>query len=277
MIALFIVFLTLPFLNNIYQRSGDFNLILQPGLMVPFIIFIVLVGLTSGFYPALVLSSFKPVTVLKGAFKSSTGGIQLRKGLVVLQFTISIALIIGTGIVYQQMNYIHTKDLGYNREQIITIPLNGPTVISKGRALRGELERNDAILSSATSNVQMGQQLGRTNILPEGEGDDVNYITSIMVADEKYIPTMQMEILDGRNFSLEFPSDSANAMIVNEALARMLNWENPVGKTLRLETGPEDFTTYNIIGLVKDFHFATIRHKVEPMFMLYGKNTVCFL
>lgn len=271
-IALTMVFFALPVFNNIYQRAGDFEMIFQPGLFVPLLIFIILVGIVSGIYPALVLSAFKPVSVLKGAFKNSSGGIRLRKFLVVLQFTISIALIIGTGIVYQQMDFINNKELGYNREQLITIPLSGENVINKGRVLRSEILRNESVLSAATSNSQLGQQPGRTNIYPEGEGDDANYITSVMAADEEYIPTMEMDLLAGRNFSLDFPSDSANAMIINEALAKMLKWEDPIGKTIRLSDGSEEFNTYTVVGMLKNFHFNTIRHKVEPMFMLYGRN-----
>lgn len=271
-IALLLTYLILPLLNNIYQRSAEFTFIFEPALLIPIIIFIITVGVLSGLYPALILSSYKPAVVLKGPFKNSAGGIRLRRGLVILQFTISIILIIGTGIVFQQMNYINTKDLGYNREQVITIPLNSAGIINKGRILRSELKRNPDIKSVATSSVQMGQQLGRTGIYPEGEGDDVNYITSIMVADEEYIPTMEMEILQGRNFSLDYPSDSSSAMIINEELAKMLNWKEPLGKVIRLQSGEDQYTEYNVIGLVKNFHFATIRHKVEPMFMLYGRD-----
>lgn len=270
-LAIAIVFAVTPWLNNAYQRFADASLLLEVQNLSIMFGFVVLVGLLSGLYPAFVLSAFKPAIVLKGAFKNSESGTQLRKVLVVLQFTISIALMVGTGIVYQQMRFIYNADLGYSRDQVITIQQTGNRV-NNATTLKNELLRNPDITQAGTASVRMGQQLGRTTIIPEGSPSDVNIITSIMVADESFIPTMDMEILDGRNFSLQY--DDSLSMIVNEEMLRLLKWNEGVGKKISLQTGPNptDLTAYNIVGIVKDFHFATIRHKVEPMFMLYNAN-----
>jgi putative ABC transport system permease protein len=178
---------------------------------------------------------------------------------------------VGTGIVYQQMDFINSTDLGYNRDQVITIAQSGQSV---GRAtnLKTELLRNAAIKSVGTSSSRMGQQLGRTGIVPEGSTPDINIITSIMSADETFIPTMDMTMKLGRNFSLNY-GDSLS-MIINEEMMRLLKWDDPVGKKISLQSGPNptDLTAYTVVGVVKDFHFATIRHKLEPMFMLYNAN-----
>jgi putative ABC transport system permease protein len=265
------VFAITPWLNIAYQRFADASVLLQPQNISLQLGFVVIVGLISGLYPAFVLSSFKPAIVLKGAFKNSASGTQLRKVLVVVQFTISIALMVGTGIVYQQMRFIYNADLGYSRDQVITIQQTGNRV-NNATTLKNELLRNPDITHAGTASVRMGQQLGRTTIIPEGSPSDVNIITSIMVADESFIPTMDMEILEGRNFSLQY--DDSLSMIVNEEMLRLLKWNEGVGKKISLQTGPEptDLTAYTIVGIVKDFHFATIRHKVEPMFMLYNAN-----
>ncbi|WP_128545972.1 ABC transporter permease [Larkinella soli] len=274
LLALALAALMLPVLNGIYQRDAGLGALLNPGIILGILGFVVLIGLVSGSYPAFVLSRFRPAVVLKGAFKNTDSGIRLRQTLVIVQFTISIALMVGTGVVFRQMKFIREKDLGFSREQIISIPFKNQQAAARARTLQAELKLNPRVIGTGTTSNKLGQQLGRTNIYPEGKPSTTNYITSIMVVDESFVPTMGMKILKGRNFSLDFPADSASSMLVNEEMARLLNWSDPVGKTVRLQTGPTptDLTAYKVVGLVKDFHFATIRHKVEPLFMLFNRN-----
>ncbi len=269
--ALAIVYSITPVLNSVYQRFADPAVLIQPLNLALLLGLVLFVGVAAGLYPAFVLSAFKPMLVLKGAFKSSSQGVQLRKALVVLQFTISIALMVGTGIVYQQMDFIYSANLGYSRDQVISVALNNRT-INQASTLRTEFLRNPGITAVGTSSTRMGQQLGRTSIFPEGFGNSVNIIASIMNADEHFIPTMGMEMKEGRNFSVDF-DDSLN-MVINEEMTRLLKWNDAVGKKISLQTGPNptDLTAYTVIGVVKDFHFATLRHKLEPMFMLYNRD-----
>ena len=179
---------------------------------------------------------------------------------------------VGTGIVYQQMDFIYSADFGYRRDQIISIQQNGAAV-ERATTFKNELLRNENILSTGTSSNRIGQQLGRTNIFPEGSTSQTNIITSVMSADENFIPTMNMTMVSGRNFSLDY--DDSLSMIINEEMTRLLKWDDPIGRKISIQTGPNvdtDRTAYTVVGVVKDFHFATIRHKLEPLFMLYGKN-----
>lgn len=272
LLAVAAVLVAVPLLNSTYHRFADVTVLMQPQSIAMLAALVLIVGTLAGLYPAFVLSSFKPILVLKGSFKNSAGGIRLRKALVVLQFTISIALMVGTGIVYQQMRFIYTTDLGYNRDQVITLQQNGQ-IVANATTLKNELLHNPNIVAAGTSSSRMGQQLGRTNIFPEGAiSAETNIITSIMVADESFIPTMGIKVTDGRNFSLDY--DDSLSMIINEEMARFLKWKDPVGKKISLQSGAtiNDLTTYTVVGVVKDFHFATIRHKLEPLFMLYNKD-----
>lgn len=274
LLAVGLAVVLLPLLNNIYQRNAGLEILLNPVSMLAIAGFVLLIGLVSGSYPAFVLSRFRPVTVLKGAFKNTDSGIRLRQSLVVIQFTISIALMVGTGVVFRQMRYIQSKDLGFSREQILSIPFKGQAAIGRARTFQAELKQNPNIIGTGTTTNKMGQQLGRTTFVPEGKPTTTSYIASAMAVDESFVPTMDMKVLKGRNFSLDFPADSASSMLINEEMAKLLNWKEPIGKIIRLPSGPDPAgeTPYTVVGLIKDFNFATIRHKVEPLMMLYNKN-----
>jgi putative ABC transport system permease protein len=271
LLAIGLAFISMHFLNNSYQRFANPMQLLEWTNLVYLTGLVLVVGILSGLYPSFVLSSFKPVLVLKGAFKNSQGGIRLRKALVVLQFTISIALMVGTGIVYQQMKFIYNADLGYNRDQVITLALNNQTV-GRGTTLKNELLRNQNIISVGSSSSRIGQQLGRTQIFPEGVSNETNIITSIMAVDDSFTQTMGMTMQGGRPFSEAF-DDSLN-IIINAEMARMLKWDDAVGRTISLQSGPNptDQTAYTVVGVLKDFHFATIRHRLEPLFILNNEN-----
>ncbi len=270
-IAFALTYFSIPLLNNAYQRFADASVLLTPRTILLVVLLVTVVGVLAGIYPAFVLSSFKPITVLKGSFKNSDSGIQLRKVLVILQFTISIALMIGTGIVYQQMQFIYSTNLGYNRDQIISIQQSG-SAVGRAKTLKIELLRNPNITAAGTSSTRIGQQLGRTTVVPEGSDGQTNIVVSTMAADETFIPTMDMKMVAGRSFSLNY--DDSLSMVINEEMVRLLKWNDPIGKKISLQSGPNptDLTPYTVVGVIKDFHFATVRHKLEPMFMLYNEN-----
>ncbi len=272
-IALGLVYFILPVLNSTYHRSADFAWLLTPQVGIGIVSLTLLLGLLAGSYPAFVLSAFKPVDVLKGGFKGVKSGSFVRKGLVVFQFVISISLIATAGVIYRQMDYIHTMDMGYSRDQVVTIQMSTQEMIQRLPVFREKLLAIPGVSGVGTSSVQIGQQLGRNSITPEGTSEDDNYITSVMQADETYIEVMEMQIVDGRNFEKDSQVDSASSLLINEELAAMLQWADPVGKTISLDIGPDgDPTPFNVIGVVKNFNFATIQHPIEPVYLRYGRN-----
>lgn len=268
--SLILVYSSVPILNDIYSRYAEVSWLLTPEFIGLAIAGILLIGILSGLYPAGVLSSFQPSSVLKGSFTSSSKGSVLRHSLVVLQFVISIALLAGTIVVYQQMNYIFNADLGYEREQIITLNAGQFANPDNAETFYQELSNIPGVLSVGASGQQIGSQYGRSGVTPEGISSEENIITSVTNINDTYIPTMGIEMFEGRNFSTQY-ADSGNSVLVNQAFLRMLGWESGTDKTVTFGVNGDNPTTLNIVGVVEDFHFATVRHEVEPLIMFYSR------
>ena len=267
--ALFIAFalvqLVLPAFNNISGKHLSFDV--KP--ILAFIGLGLLVGIVAGIYPAFYLSSFKPIAVLKGNLTTSHKNFSLRSGLVVFQFFISVALIIGTIVVYQQMKYIQNKDLGYNKEQLLTIP-NSYVLGNNEHVFKQQMLQDPRIVNATMSwykpagpsnyNNALAYPLGNNNLVVDGVDFHV---------DENYIPTFGMQIVAGRNFSKDFKSDST-AIILNETAAIAFGWNNTnvVGKTIiRQNSDRGTNVPYHVIGVVKNFNFKSLHEAISPLFM----------
>ena len=181
----------------------------------------------------------------------------MRLVLVVVQFSISIALIIGSGVVFQQIQFIKNKDVGYDRDQVLTISLNAETA-QRFQPLVERLEQSPAILSWSASGNVPGRGMGRTGIQPDGVAQTDPWVVSVMSMDENFLETMGIELVAGRNFSPEFGTDAEQAVILNQAAVEAIGWDDPIGKTFN-----EGRRT--VVGVIADFHFATLRHVVEPI------------
>ena len=255
----------IPFVNEVSGRDlvlGEQNY----AFLIPVLIGVaILTGIFAGIYPAFFLSAFRPIETLKAQFNIGPKGrsAQMRKLLVVTQFTIAIALIICTGIVINQMDYIRNKNLGFNREQLMYLPIRGEEESNSIEQLKSTLAENPQIISAAASSGQTGVSGNQSTRTVAGTNGEVSLMMRISYVDFDLINTMEMELVDGRNFSREFATDTSQAVIINETAVRELGWENPIG----MQFEREDAQPMTVIGVVKDFQYNKMTRKIEPLFM----------
>jgi len=267
--ALVIVSSILPVFNTISGKNLDFSSLLSLRFIISMILVALSAGLISGIYPALYLSAFRPIKVLKGDLSSGMKSGRMRKILVIVQFTLSVFLIIGTVVVYKQLNYMKSKDLGYDREHMFYVNMRGD-IKEHYYTFKEELMKNPQVLGVSASGHQphnIGSNSGGANW--EGKDPELEVLIGYNPVDFDYIETMKIEIKHGRSFSQDHPSDlfrdtTAN-FLINEEVARIMGVENPVDQR---------FSFWNIhgrvIGVMKDWHYHSVRTKIEPLVLVTG-------
>jgi putative ABC transport system permease protein len=271
--ALGLVAVLLPGFNQLSGKQFDLSFLLQGGMVPGILLTGILIGLLAGSYPAFLLSSFRPVSVLKGKWQAGSKSSWLRDTLVTVQFVVSISLIISTIVVYGQLRFMQQKKLGVDKEQVLllhdTYVLEGQT-----QAFKADLKKLTQVESvtlagyvpaGASNSGVDGFQPDRGTVQPE------TYRFSTYRIDEEYLPTLGIKLAQGRNFSKAFPTDTA-AVLINQAAAREFGWKNPIGQRIAtLGNGqPESKRTYTIIGVIKDFHFQSMRQRISPLVMYLG-------
>lgn len=274
LLAVVLVYLALPVFNELSGK--ELNLHFKNNLFLLFGLagFGLVVGALAGSYPAFYLSSFKPVTALKGKISAGKKSIGLRSGLVVFQFCISVILIVGTTVVYQQLKYIQNTKLGFDKDQVLVLHETGR--LDKNEAiLRKQLLQDQRVENVSISGyVPVGPSNGNNNMVYT-EDNSSQLVKAIKYhVDEQYIPTLDMKLEAGRNFSKDFATDSS-ATIINETAAKTFGWgEKALGKTLTgFKNNQGEKITYHIIGIVKDFHFKSLHERISPLMMALGNNS----
>jgi putative ABC transport system permease protein len=274
MLAIVICELALPYFNQLSNKQLQLKDLSLTFFLPLFFGFILLVGFLAGIYPAFYLSSFNPVVVLKGKFSKTTKGKYIRQGLVVLQFCISTILIICTLIIYQQLSFIQNKKLGFNKEQVMLLQ-DTHVLENQAPTFKQKILQLPEVKSASISGyLPVPSARNDMPFFPEGQIQQEKAISmQFWRVDEDYLPTFGMEIVKGRNFSKDFATDS-NAVILNETAVKFFGYENPIGKKIRtfedMKTGK--MTEFKVIGVVRNFHFASMRENISPLCLSLGNS-----
>ena len=249
--------------NHLAGKEISQGIFSQPRYLLLLLGLSVLIGIIAGFYPALVLSSFQPVAVLKGRFSSGMRGIFLRKALVIVQFTIATGLIIATLIVYNQLKYMRSQDLGFNKDQQLILDTRGDSATA---AFKQEVAMIPGVLSTTkSSNVPGGGMYYGAAKLENVRGEMQTMNTNGYLTDYDYIKQFGIGMAAGRDFSRKYSTDSTSAAILNETAVRLLGYSNPaqvIGKRFQ-----EFGITGNIIGVVRDYHVRSLQDKIKPLML----------
>ncbi len=262
LLALVIVELSLPVFNNLtgkdINEASVFNWVVGLGLIG----LVAFTGLAAGSYPAFYLSSFQPIDTLRKKMQSGTRGGILRSSLVILQFTISVILIIATFIVIVQLRFMKNQKLGFKKEQVLAVRIKGDALRQQYDAFKNELKKNASILEAAYSNGIPGRTQTVLTIFLEGMPESVTHTFDFIFADYDFVRTYEIEIAEGRDFSREFGSDKDGAFLINETAAAKLGWGE---ETLRKRIGYSDEVMRPIVGIVKDFHYRSLKEVIGPL------------
>lgn len=258
--AVGIVTLLLPAFSNLSGKELSWSVAGIATILIGLVGITLFTGLVAGSYPAMFLSSFQPARVLKGSLFSRSGGARFRRVLVVAQFALSILLIIGTAVVYQQQNFIKNMRLGWEREHLIYIPLRADTRKSYN-ALKQELIQNPQVLN-VTGASQLPTHIGSNSGGAQWEGKDpeLQILIGFNSVDFDFVETLKIEMAEGRSFDKERTSDQSQAWLVNEEVAKLMNKDSVIGE--RFSHVGMDGT---IIGVMKNFHYQTLKNKIEPL------------
>jgi putative ABC transport system permease protein len=269
-LAVVLVELFLPAFNNLAAKKLDLISIGPWRLLAGLLAIGIYVGIAAGSYPAFFLSSFRPTDVLKSGALRGIRGSLLRRALVTFQFIITIVLFISTMVVNRQMNYMFDKDLGFDKENLVVID-RIYVLDTQIDAFRQELLKNPSIRQASASSAVPGGLIGDNAYLPEGATTDETHAINNMMVDWNFLETYGLELLEGRWFQEDIPTDSF-AIVLNESAVRALSFEDPLNQRLITSFGDNTDDPFSIIGVVKDFNFQSLHQEVRPLVIQFNRG-----
>jgi len=262
--------LLLPAFNELSGKKLTFSLLTDPGILLGIVGIGLLTGLLSGIYPAVVLSSYQPAMVLKGKLQTGIKGSWLRKGLVTFQLIISVIMITGTIVIYNQLSFMRNADMGFDQNNVMVVEIQDTTFRKKTDKFREELLQNPSIIAASISNGAPGGQNGIQVMRVEKDNKMQEYALNLIPCDYNFPELLKLKFVAGRTFNREMGTDKLEAVIINEATANAMGWgKNALGKKIHFgfELDGSGGRMLKVIGVVKDFNFTSLHNKVEPLVM----------
>ena len=276
-LSIVLILILLPKFNLLAGKSFDIHVIYSPVVILSLLAIIIIVGIFGGSYPAFFLSRFSPVTVLKGEITQGSAGSLFRKILVVIQFSVSVIMIICTLVVFRQLNYLKNMDQGFDQQNVIGLQLNGP-MVRKYPVLKQVLSENQNIKYVTSTNTSVGEGSAKVIFQVETDQGMSNRGINFAVVDHDFIETLGIKMVQGRNFQKDMPSDTLTGVVVNETFAKRMNWAEPVGKKVTLGNAPNYFINGRVIGVMKDYHQTGMYNGIESLLLIWRPiNNVVYI
>jgi putative ABC transport system permease protein len=265
-ISIILLMALLPKFNLLAGKSFDLSVIHSPVVLVSLVAVILLVGLLGGSYPAFFLSRFSPVTVLKGEITQGSAGSLFRRILVVIQFAVSVIMIVCTLVVFRQLNYLKKMDQGFDQKNVLSLDLNGP-LARKYPVLKEALLENPGILYVTSTSSRVGEGSGKLLFNVETDQGMTQRGINFAIADHDFVEALGITMVQGRDFQADMPSDTLTGVIVNETFVKRMGWSDPIGK--KVEAGDENTLRARVVGVMKDYHQTGMYNEIESLLLAY--------
>lgn len=269
LIGIILAVLALPLFNRLTNTNLETDLLAKPIVLFSLAFLLVIISSVAGIYPAVFLSRFKSTDVFRNVIRAGKNT-WLRQAMVTTQFALSILLIIGTIIVNKQTHFLVSKDLGFNKDQVAIIQLANTNIEQKHQsaAFIEAIKHIGGVVAVSASNRVPGQSFNGYGIVPEGHTLNEHLLANVLETDVNFASTYSIRLAAGRFFNPQLTTDTANSIVINESMASLLNWKDPVGKKLELYQA----RTGRVIGVMKDFNFASLREKIQPLAIILNDN-----
>jgi putative ABC transport system permease protein len=261
----------LPYFGGLLVRNIPAGFLGTPIILGGLVAVVVFIGLAAGSYPALFLSAFKPISIIRGNLARGSKGSRFRSALVVFQFTVMAILIIGTIVIFRQLNYMQSKDLGFEKENLLVLAINNDDVRRGLEAFKTEVLRIPEVMSAGASSMVPGEMyLFNLPTFPEGLPRELALRMDNFLVDDGFIGTFGIEVIKGRAFSREVGSDRKEAVMINETAARKLQWDDPISKTIEIRAAfSDDIVKKKVIGVFRDIHQRSLYAVIQPTIVEY--------